>query len=320
MIRLGVIGLGTIFSVQAQALARLEELYRVTAVCDVLPEKRRLFEKQTAGALPGEAPSVYRDSEDVFSDPHVDAVLIATPPATHYALAMEGLRHGKHLLLEKPAVLAMEQLDALYAAAEARHRILHIAYHASFARDLAWFLSHSDGLALGEITQIECGFYDPYMESGRILPGKIPLGGCFIDSGVNALSVCARLTDLSGYRLTGKNVLTSPEAEDLVYHADHTFEKDGCRILLHTGWDLGLNRKTTTLSFSGTDRKLLLDHSRQSAVLLHGAERTTLYRYDKTERLLTHYLGVFRDFDRAYRRSQSNKDASLLIHRLLFEG
>lgn len=317
MIRLGVVGLGTIFSVQCRALARLNDLYQITAVCDVLPEKRSYFGEWLAGCLPGAKPSVYSVSTEVFDDPCVDAVLIATPPSTHYALARDGLQHGKHILLEKPAVLNLEQLYSLYAVAKGQHRLLHIAYHASFAKDLEWFLSHSNKLPFGDITQIECGFYDPYMEDGGILPGKTPLGGCFIDSGVNALSVCARLIDLSGSRLVYKKEHRAPEAADLVYHADHVFEKESCRVVINTGWDLGLNQKTTTLSFSDTHKRVLLDHSNQSVFILNGDQRQELYCYNETERLLTHYNGVFRDFDRAYRMTESNEETSRIIHQLL---
>ena len=319
MIRLGVVGLGTIFSVQRRALERLDDRYQITAVCDVLPEKLRDFETALDGLSEARKPKLYGDSTDLFADPNVDAVLIATPPATHYALARDGLTHGKHILLEKPAVLEYAQLESLYALAGDVNRLLHIAYHASFAKDLEWFLRHADELALGEIATIECGFYDPYMENGRVIPGKRPLGGCFIDSGVNALSVCARLTDLSGFRLSSAEELTEPDT-DLVYHADHVFENDKCRVIIHTGWDLGLNQKTSMLSFSGTDRQLWLHHSDQSVYLLDGERKERLFRYDATERLLTHYLGVFRGFEEAYRLGETNKRSSETIHRLLLEG
>ena len=319
MIRLGVIGLGTIFSVQRRALELLGDCYWVTAVCDVLPEKLQSFESSVVGLPEERKPRLYSDSTALLADPNVDAVLIATPPATHYTLARDGLKHGKHILLEKPAVLELAQLESLYALAEENRCLLHIAYHASFAKDLEWFLLHTDGLALGEITKIECGFYDPYMVNERVIPGKRPLGGCFIDSGVNALSVCARLTDLSGFRLSSREELTEPDT-GLAYHADHVFENETCQVIIHTGWDLGLNQKTTILSFSGTGKQLWLHHSDQSVYLLDGDRKERLFQYGDTERLLMHYLGVFRDFEKAFCLAGTNKRSSETIHRLLLEG
>jgi predicted dehydrogenase len=50
--------------------------------------------------------------------PHVDAVVIATPPATHAVLGVQAIRAGKHVLIEKP--LATTAADALMLMAEAR--------------------------------------------------------------------------------------------------------------------------------------------------------------------------------------------------------
>ena len=41
-------------------------------------------------------------SEDLISDTEVDAVVIATPVASHYELAMAALKAGKHVFVEKP--------------------------------------------------------------------------------------------------------------------------------------------------------------------------------------------------------------------------
>jgi UDP-glucose 4-epimerase len=48
--------------------------------------------------------------DDALQDPHVDAVMIATPPGTHHAIAARALRAGKHVLVEKP--LATSVADA----------------------------------------------------------------------------------------------------------------------------------------------------------------------------------------------------------------
>ncbi len=50
-----------------------------------------------------------KNYKDLFAN-EIDAVVIATPPTTHYAMAKEALTHKKHLLVEKP--LAMNSVDA----------------------------------------------------------------------------------------------------------------------------------------------------------------------------------------------------------------
>ena len=56
----------------------------------------------------------------LFADPSVDAVVIATPAETHYALAREALDHGKHVFVEKPLATSGDQcLDLARRADEA---------------------------------------------------------------------------------------------------------------------------------------------------------------------------------------------------------
>jgi len=53
---------------------------------------------------------VHTELDDVLNDDSIDAVLIATPPATHHALVKRALEAGKHVLVEKP--LATTSADA----------------------------------------------------------------------------------------------------------------------------------------------------------------------------------------------------------------
>jgi predicted dehydrogenase len=315
MIELGVIGLGTIFPTQAQAVAYLKDRFHVAAVCDRLPEKRQRFVEAIQSTLPGAPPRVYADSARLWDDDGVEAVLIATPPATHFALAAAGLGRGKHILLEKPAVLDFAELETLYALAEENHVHLHIAYHAAFAQDLAWFCRHEADLHLGPISAIHCRFFDPYMVAGQVDPTKVSLGGCFVDSGVNALSVCQRLVALGDFRRT--QCQEKRDTSGTVYAACHRFESQTCRITVETGWDRGVNHKSTELSFRNSDTKLLLHHSNQSVVLLERGQERILYAYDQTPRLLTHDRGVLADFAQCLARNVDNRLATVDIHRLL---
>ena len=63
-------------------------------------------------------PQVARTTEfqEVLDDETVDAVVIATPPATHADLAVPALEAGKHLLVEKPLAASSEEVDQIDAA------------------------------------------------------------------------------------------------------------------------------------------------------------------------------------------------------------
>lgn len=52
-------------------------------------------------------------ADDIFNDSSVDAVIIATPVATHFDLAMRALSSGKHILVEKPLAKSLQEVDRL---------------------------------------------------------------------------------------------------------------------------------------------------------------------------------------------------------------
>jgi predicted dehydrogenase len=68
----------------------------------------------------------YADPNELVADRRVDAVVIVTPVSTHYDLAMQALRAGKHVLVEKPIASSSEQAMRLVDEAERRKLILSV--------------------------------------------------------------------------------------------------------------------------------------------------------------------------------------------------
>lgn len=69
---------------------------------------------------------VTTDCQDIFNDPKIDAVAIATPVSTHFDLALAALQAGKHLLVEKPMTVSSEQAMRLIEEAEKRNLVLMV--------------------------------------------------------------------------------------------------------------------------------------------------------------------------------------------------
>jgi predicted dehydrogenase len=65
------------------------------------------------------------DLDELLSDDSVEAVAIATPPATHAELALRCLEAGRHLLVEKPLADSYEAGLRMVRAAEERDLVLH---------------------------------------------------------------------------------------------------------------------------------------------------------------------------------------------------
>ncbi len=66
--------------------------------------------------------------EDIWTDPSIDAVIIATPAATHHALAREAMEAGKDVLVEKPLALNSRDAAELVDIASRRKRILMVGH------------------------------------------------------------------------------------------------------------------------------------------------------------------------------------------------
>jgi predicted dehydrogenase len=117
MISCAVIGLGYWGPnlVRNIAGSRRTEL---TVLCDT--DRERL---ETMGAQYPTARCGTR-FEEVMAAPDVDAVFIATPVATHFAIARAALEAGKHVLMEKPFAASAEEARTLVALAREKKRVL----------------------------------------------------------------------------------------------------------------------------------------------------------------------------------------------------
>lgn len=68
------------------------------------------------------------DAGDVFGDSDVDAVIIATPTATHFDLAKAALAAGKHVMVEKPLAHSVDAADELCRLADQQGRTLMVGH------------------------------------------------------------------------------------------------------------------------------------------------------------------------------------------------
>ncbi|MGH2868297.1 MAG: Gfo/Idh/MocA family protein, partial [Solirubrobacteraceae bacterium] len=67
---------------------------------------------------------VVRSLDDLLSMPDVEAVVVATPPSTHFPLVARALAADKHVLVEKPLAMCVEDAEALVQMADERDVVL----------------------------------------------------------------------------------------------------------------------------------------------------------------------------------------------------
>lgn len=111
-LRVGVLGCGVIGQAHLRAAQKLSTC-RVTMVADLREEAAKAV-AETFG-IPGYS----GNPEDVLTNPDIDVVVLALPTAPRANLAIKAFKHGKHVLVEKPAAMNAKELQRMIKAMEA---------------------------------------------------------------------------------------------------------------------------------------------------------------------------------------------------------
>jgi len=134
-IRLGVAGLGRAFTLMLPTFVQ-DARVQLVAACDPRETARAQFARDFGAA-------VYPDIERLAADPSVEAIYVASPHAFHVQHARIAATHGKHVLVEKPMALTLDECDQMIAACSAAGVRLIVGHCHSFdapyakARDIA---------------------------------------------------------------------------------------------------------------------------------------------------------------------------------------
>lgn len=143
-LRLGVIGTGWIGDIRARIAASNAAVGEIH-----LADIDRVAVTRTAGATG--ATSWTEDYRDLLEGDRVDAVIIsAAPETTHHPIARACLAAGKHVLLEKPMALTLEESDELVGLARSRGVHFTIGYSQRFLPRFAFVKERLSAGTLGK--------------------------------------------------------------------------------------------------------------------------------------------------------------------------
>ncbi len=132
------------------------------------------------------------NNEDVYSDPNVDVIYVAVPNGLHYEVAMQALKHGKHVIVEKPFMSSYKQAKAVIDLAKKKDLIV---FEAITLRHLPNYKKIQELIPeIGEMKMVDINFsqyssrYDKF-KKGITLPAFDPklAGGCLMDLGVYSI-------------------------------------------------------------------------------------------------------------------------------------
>jgi predicted dehydrogenase len=167
------------------------------------------------------------DLAEVLSDGSVDAVLVATPTATHYELGKHSLEAGKHVLIEEPLTTNSQEAAALVQLARERDRLLMAGHVFSYN---AAIRAVDDLIKAGELGEI----YYMSFERTNLGPVRTDVSALW-DLAAHDASIMCDFMSAAPVSVTanGQSYL-NPGIEDVVF-ATFIFDR-GVAAHVHASW------------------------------------------------------------------------------------
>ncbi len=176
-----VLGTGVIANEMAVALKKNgKNIYAVG---------NRTYEKAVAFGKKYAIKKVYKDYNEMFTDPDVDVIYITTPHNTHINFMKKAIENGKHILVEKSITLNSDELEEAILLAKEKGVIIAEAmtiFHMPIYKKLKEILETG---VLGRVNLITMNFgsFKEYDMKNRFFNRSLA-GGAMLDIGVYALS------------------------------------------------------------------------------------------------------------------------------------
>jgi len=142
VIRYGIVGCGHIAKKHVDAIAAVEDA-QLVAVCDTNPERLQAF---VTDGVQG-----YTDLADMLKNPDIDAVCICTPSGLHPDLTIQAAEAGKHVVVEKPMALTLEDADRMIDACEKNGVLMAVVHPNRFRPAIRELRKKMDAGAFGKI-------------------------------------------------------------------------------------------------------------------------------------------------------------------------
>ena len=141
---IGIIGCGFIAKKHATAIEAIEGA-KLVAVSDKIPENMTYYKEEYEA-------ETYIDSEELLKRDDLDIVSICTPTGLHAMLAIQAAEAGKHVILEKPIAMSLEEADSIIDACRKNNVKLSIVHPNRYRPVVKELKEILDSGALGKIS------------------------------------------------------------------------------------------------------------------------------------------------------------------------
>ena len=157
-LRIGIAGLGRAFSIMMPALA--SEKLQIVAGADPRSEARERFRADFEA-------NAYETVDAMCADPAVEAVYVSTPHGFHRANVEAAAANKKHVLVEKPMALALEDCRAMIAATRSAGVHMVVGHSHSFDLPVRRARDIIESGAVGELRMITSAYFTDFLYRPR---------------------------------------------------------------------------------------------------------------------------------------------------------
>ena len=286
LIRWGIVGAGRIAKTFATDIAFAPHA-QLTGVASRELSRAQAFADDFSIA------TAYGSYEEIFADPNIDAIYIATPHSHHKEQTIAALRAGKHVLCEKPATVTPEELEEVIAVAVQEQRYFMEGMWTYFMPVIEKARQWVDAGRIGNLCHVkaEFGFPMPYDPESREYSVRLG-GGCLQDMGIYPIAMAWRFLQQDPDTQTVWHHKADNGVEDDVVILNTYVDsqtKNEVTAQLTTSFRSRLNNYLTLVGDSGT--LMIADYwAAREVKLYRGAECIDCFAVERPQQGFNHQI------------------------------
>jgi len=272
MIKIGIIGFGYWGPNLVRNFMNIEGCF-VSHICDLDIKKLEIAKKLY--------PLIEITSlvDKIFSNPDIDAIVIATPVSTHYDLALKAIESNKHILVEKPLTDSIEKAKILGVKAKEKNKILMIDHTYLYTPAIQKIKELIDTNSLGKIQ---------YIDSTRINLGLFQTDvNVMWDLAVHDIAICCYLLNEKPISVQATGIShTENGLENMAYITLHYATKK--IIHFNCSWVSPVKIRYMLI---GGDKKMIVfnDLETTEKIKIYDSSYENKYDPEHTKKFLTDY-------------------------------